>query len=172
MDGTRNHTLPPEYEKLLQLAKSNRKENKIFLEKLKKKKHRDLDQVTNQFHDDAFLKIDCLACANCCATTGPLFRNRDIQTLAENLNMKPSTFTEKYLRMDEDGDWVLKKVPCHFLGSDKMCTVYSIRPGACRDYPHTQQRNIAGKLSITLLNTMICPAVSVVVENLKRHYKV
>ncbi|HAG48373.1 MAG TPA: zinc/iron-chelating domain-containing protein, partial [Cryomorphaceae bacterium] len=41
---------------------------KLF-KKLKAKPPRDLDKVVHQLHEDAFRKIDCLDCANCCKTT-------------------------------------------------------------------------------------------------------
>lgn len=160
----------PEYEKLLFSARAKQKENKIFLHKLKKQNPTDLDIVTNDFHDEAFKKIDCLKCANCCSTSGPLFKNRDIDKLSAELKMRSSQFTDKYLHVDEEGDWVLNSLPCSFLGKDNYCTVYSARPNACREFPHTQMRNIVAKLPITFLNSMICPAVAQVVEDLKGHY--
>ena len=164
------HNIPLEYEKLLQIARGNRKENKAFFQKLKKLKPKDLDNVTNDYHEKAFQTIDCLKCANCCATTGPLLKNRDINVLSRELKMRPTEFVDSYLRTDEDGDLVFKKLPCPFLGTDNYCSVYSSRPGACRDYPHTQQRNIIEKIPVTFLNTTICPAVAIVVENLKKQY--
>ena len=121
-------------------------------------------------HDEAFEHIDCLQCANCCATTGPLLKDKDIDRLAAATKMKPSIFTEKYLRIDEDHDYVFKSHPCPFLGNDKYCSVYENRPKACADYPHTQQNKIHNKLKITFLNSMICPAVAEVVEGLKKVY--
>lgn len=165
------HKIPAEYQTLLDSAKKKRKENKVFLDKLRKKKPKDLDRITNGFHVEAFRNIDCLKCANCCSTTGPLLKNRDIDTLAVHFKMRTSAFAEKFLRMDEDGDWVFKKMPCPFLNSDNYCSVYSSRPTACKDYPHTQQRNIMEKIPVTFLNSMICPAVAIVVDKLKAHYK-
>jgi len=159
-----------EYIKILERAKKSKVENKKFLEKLKKLAPKNLDQITNQLHEEAFEKIDCLNCANCCASTGPLLLNKDIDRLAKNLKLKPSVFTEKYLRIDEDKDYVFKQMPCLFLGNDNYCSVYNDRPNACREFPHTQQRNILQKLKITYLNTTICPAVAVVVEGLKENY--
>ncbi len=160
-----------DYIRKIEQAKLQRKENKLFFEKLKKRKPSDLDQVTNELHDKAFEQIDCLKCANCCRTTGPLLRGKDIDQLAGHFKIRPAVFTEKYLRIDEDGDYVFKAMPCPFLGNDNYCSVYQHRPGACRDYPHTQQRDIRQKLNITLENTMICPAVAEVVEGLRRHYE-
>ncbi len=160
-----------DYIKIIERAKKSKVENKKFLEKLKKLAPKNLDQITNQLHEEAFENIDCLNCANCCASTGPLLLNKDIDRLAKNLKLKPSIFTEKYLRIDEDKDYVFKQMPCLFLGNDNYCSVYTDRPNACKEFPHTQQRNILQKLKITYLNTTICPAVAVVVEGLKENYK-
>jgi Fe-S-cluster containining protein len=163
--------LIPEYQKILNKAQGNKKANKVFLDKLKKENPPDLDLVTNEFHDLAFNTIDCLKCANCCTTTGPLIKNRDIDRLAAALQIKSSAFADNFLKIDEDGDYIFKSHPCPFLQHDKLCSVYSSRPDACAQFPHTQQRNIKEKLQITYLNTLICPAVAVVVENLKKHYE-
>ena len=49
--------------------------------------------------------------------------------------IKPSDFTDKYLKIDEDFDYILKKVPCEFLLKDNSCSIYDFRPKACREYP-------------------------------------
>jgi len=160
-----------EYQKILENARKKSSENKKFLDKLKTKKPNDLDLLTNELHDEAFEQIDCLECANCCRTTGPLLLNKDIDRLASELKLKPSIFTEKFVRIDEDNDYVFSNMPCPFLGNDNYCHVYDARPNACREFPHTQQRNILQKLKITYLNTLICPAVALVVDGLKEKYK-
>lgn len=160
----------PEYEKIIQQAISKKAENKKIFERLKKLQPKDLDKVTNQLHDEAFEHIDCLQCANCCDTTGPLLKDRDIERLAAATRMKLSAFAEKYLRIDEDQDYIFKSHPCPFLGHDNYCSVYDNRPKACAEYPHTQQSKVYSKLRITYLNSMICPAVAEVVEGLKKVY--
>ena len=157
----------PEYEKLLKSAVEKKKENRSFFEKLKKIPGRDLDALFNDLHEEAFEKVDCLKCANCCKTTGPLLKNKDIDRLSEQLRVKPANFVSEHLRIDEDNDYVFKKMPCPFLKDDNYCSVYSARPNACREYPHTDQRNIRSILPITYLNSMICPAVALIVEELK-----
>ncbi len=161
-----------EYLKILENARKKSSENKKFLDKLKAKKPKDLDILTNELHDEAFEQIDCLECANCCRTTGPLLLNKDIDRLATELKLKPSIFTEKFVRIDEDNDYVFSSMPCPFLGSDNYCHVYEARPNACREFPHTQQRNILQKLKITYHNTLICPAVALVIDGLKEKFKV
>lgn len=142
--------------------------NKKYFAKLKSKPPKDLDQIFHQLHDEAFEQIDCLTCANCCKTTGPLFTQKDIERLAAHLRIKPIAFIETYLRIDEDNDYVLKSVPCPFLGSDNYCSVYDYRPNACREYPHTNQRKMHTILKETEANVSICPAVYQIVERLKQ----
>jgi len=158
------------YQKMLEKAKNKSGENKKFLEKLKQKKPADLDLLTHTLHDKAFENIDCLQCANCCKTAGPLLLDKDISRLAAHFRKTPAEFTTQYVKVDEDADYIFKTLPCPFLLSDHYCSVYESRPNACREFPHTSQRNIYQKLKITYLNTMICPAVAEVVEGLKKAY--
>ena len=153
-----------------ELGKKSESENQRLVKFLKKKKPSDLDQKALQFHEEAFDCIDCLKCAMCCTTTGPLFTDKDITRLAKHFKLKDIEFREKYLRFDEDGDWVLKQVPCPFLGPDNYCTVYEDRPKACREYPHTDRRKFSQLLDLTLKNTFICPAAHHVMEALQKAY--
>ena len=148
-------------------AKSQSAANKIFLKKLKGKKFRNLDTIFHDAHEEAFEQIDCLTCANCCKTTSPIFYQKDIERVAKRLRMKPFDFIEKYLKIDEDNDYVLKQAPCPFLGSDNYCSVYEDRPTACREYPHTNRKNMYQVLDLTYKNTLVCPAVLKIVDNLK-----
>ncbi len=158
--------MKPDYLDLINHSIKNKKEIKKFFDKIKKLKPSDLDEVTNDLDEKAFEKIDCLECANCCKTTGPLLLQKDVERLAKSNKMKPSEFTIKYLQIDEDQDLIFKNMPCPFLQNDNCCSVYNDRPNACREYPHTQQRKIISKLSITYQNTFICPAVVIVVQGL------
>lgn len=158
------------YRLILEKTASKKQENEKFFERLKKKKPTDLDRVCNELHDEVFQQIDCLQCANCCSTTGPLLLSKDTERLSKALKLKPSEFADRFLRVDEDGDAVFKSMSCPFLGTDHYCSVYEARPNACREFPHTQQRNILQKLKITAKNTMICPAVALITEELKKKY--
>lgn len=160
-----NEHLSDELGKHLSKAIRNRKENKRFLLNLARKK--DIDDTFHQLHDEAFEKIDCLTCANCCKTTSPIFRDVDIDRIAKHLGMRPSHFTEKYLHIDEENDWVLNSSPCAFLGADNYCSIYDVRPKACRDYPHTDRKNMTQILDLTYRNTMVCPAVASIVEKMR-----
>lgn len=152
---------------LPQLASQKKKENQAYFKKLKKKAPRDLDSRMQILHDATFEEVDCLTCANCCKTTGPLFTNKDIDRIAKHFKMKSSDFIDQFLRVDEDNDFVLQQVPCHFLGADNYCSIYEVRPKACREYPHTDRRKFQQIGNLTVKNTTICPAAYKIVEKMK-----
>lgn len=135
---------------------------------LKKKDSRKVDDIFHDVHSEVFEMVDCLACANCCKTTSPIFYQNDIERVAKLLRMKPGDFIEKYLRVDEDKDYVLKSSPCPFLSDDNYCTVYEGRPKACREYPHTNRKKMIQLTELTFKNTHVCPAVFEMVERLKK----
>ena len=154
--------------KLPEKAKQKRNENKRFLEKLRKKPPKDLDTMMQNLHDEEFSRTDCLECANCCKTTGPLFTDNDIVRIAKHLRDKPQQFINKYLKIDEEGDYVLQQVPCAFLGADNYCSIYEVRPKACREYPHTDRKKFYQINNLTLKNVTICPAAYNIVEAMKK----
>jgi len=151
-----------------QQAKNRAVENKKFLERLKKKDSRKVDDAFHEVHEVVFEEMNCLTCANCCKTTSPIFYPADIDRLAKALRMKPGDFMELYLRTDEDNDYVLKSSPCPFLDDDNHCRVYNERPKACREYPHTDRKKMVQITVLTYKNTLVCPAVLEMVERLKR----
>lgn len=148
------------------LALKNQKEHKKFLDNLKKKPPKNIDYLVQETHDEVFEKIDCLQCANCCKTTGPLFTEKDIDRISKSLRMKPADFEAKFLKTDEDQDKVLQNLPCFFLNSDNTCNIYEVRPKACREFPHTDRKKIYQINHLTLKNTVICPAAFTFVEKM------
>lgn len=156
---------------LPRLAKDKHNENKKFFARLKKKPPKKLDYLMQELHEDEFSRTDCLQCANCCKTTGPLFTNKDITRIAKHFKMKEQTFISLYLRVDEDNDYVLQSVPCHFLGADNYCSIYEVRPKACREFPHTDRKKFQQISNLTLKNVAICPAAYNIVEEMKKRIK-
>ncbi|MFY8035891.1 MAG: YkgJ family cysteine cluster protein [Cyclobacteriaceae bacterium] len=142
-------------------------QNKKFLMGLKKKNPREVDDAFHEVHEEVFQEMDCLQCANCCKTTSPIFYQTDIERVAKALRLKPGDFIEKYLRIDEDKDYVLKSSPCPFLDAENYCNVYAYRPKACREYPHTDRKKMVQIMDLTHKNTLVCPAVLEMVERLK-----
>lgn len=157
---------------LPKLAKDKYKENKTFFTKLKKKTPKQLDYIMQELHNDEFKKTDCLDCANCCKTIGPLFTDKDINRIAKHFRQKPQQFIESYLKIDEDNDYVLQSVPCTFLGADNYCSIYDVRPKACAEFPHTDRKKFQQISDITLKNMPICPAAFNIVEAMKKRIKI
>ena len=149
-------------------AKQKSKDHKKFLDGLKKKPPKNLDYVVQETHDEVFEKIDCLQCARCCKTTGPLYTEKDIERISKHLRLKAADFETKFLKTDEDGDKVLQDLPCFFLNEDNTCSIYEVRPKACREYPHTDRKKIYQINHLTIKNVAICPATFEFLEGLKK----
>lgn len=157
---------PEEKEQILTKARLSLSKNQKYFKKLKKHK-KNLDKEVHTLHDQVFEEVDCLTCANCCITTGPMIFNSDIERIAKYLKKKPATFIDEYLKVDEDNDYVFHSMPCPFLAEDNHCLIYEVRPKACREYPHTNRKNQHQLLNRTLKNTLICPAVNKIFDRLK-----
>ncbi|HQU61355.1 MAG: YkgJ family cysteine cluster protein [Phaeodactylibacter sp.] len=155
---------------LRQRAKEEQKINKKFFQKLGQRKPKALDDTVAGLHEAVFADIDCLQCANCCKTTSPIFRDIDIDRIAAHLRQRPADFITQYLHLDEEGDYVLNSAPCPFLGAGHYCSIYEVRPKACREYPHTDRKNFHQILGLTLKNTAICPAAFEVVKRLREKF--
>ncbi len=121
-----------------------------------------------ELHDEEFEQTDCLSCANCCKTTGPLFTDKDIVRISKFLKMKPQQFISTYLRIDEENDYVLQQVPCTFLLNDHTCLIYEHRPKACAEFPHTNRKKFHQITNLTQKNVAICPAAFNIVEKMMK----
>lgn len=151
----------------IQAAKVYR-QNKELVKKLKRKLPVRFDEIVRTFQEEIFTKINCLDCANCCKTLGPRISDKDIGKLSRHLKIKPSDFTHSYLRLDEDGDYVFKTMPCPFLRQDNFCCIYDDRPSACKDYPHLDRKRIYQVLDLSLKNSFVCPVVLEVFERMRK----
>src|SRR5215471_9515908 len=140
-----------------------RKIYKQFLQRTDKNKV--LDKLPT-LHDEAFSKIDCLQCGNCCKNYSPRFKTPDIKRISKHLKMRESDFIEKYLRVDEDGDFVVRSTPCPFLGENNVCSIYEKRPSDCHRFPYTDEDVFIKRTQLTLKNSTFCPAVYYVLEKL------
>ncbi|WP_029906332.1 YkgJ family cysteine cluster protein [Prevotella sp. 10(H)] len=144
------------YENLRLLAE---KAQPSFLQYYKKNKKRlaKMDTEVQEIHDEVSDEIDCLLCANCCRTLGPALYDKDIERMAKALRIKPAEVVSSYLRIDEDGDYVFRSMPCSFLLPDNYCSIYESRPKACREYPHTDRKKFEQIFKLTVKNTETCP---------------
>jgi uncharacterized protein len=159
--------LKPELQQNLLWSAKHRKDIKKQFLRWKKQPPKGLDEQFESTHDAVFETVDCLTCAHCCKTTSPIFKERDIRRIAKAQRMSISQFSRQYLKRDDEGDWVLQSSPCSFLESEtNACSIYDVRPQACREYPHTNRKNMAGILNLTEQNAHLCPAVSSIVQKM------
>ncbi|MGV6829924.1 MAG: YkgJ family cysteine cluster protein [Flavobacteriales bacterium] len=157
---------------LPQRAKEKYQETKKVFAKLKKKPPKHFDSMMVEIHDEVFEQIDCLDCVNCCKTTAPWITDKDIKRISKHFKIKEQRFIEMYLEEGLDHEFSFKKIPCVFLGEDHSCSIYDVRPKACREYPHTNRRKFQQISEITLKNVAICPAAFTIVEEMKKRLPV
>jgi uncharacterized protein len=146
--------------------KKSRERQKIYKQYLQKTGKNQVLKKLPDLHEEAFQKIDCLQCANCCTHYSPRFKTPDVKRISRHLRMKESQFIETYLKVDEDGDFVAKTLPCPFLGADKACGIYEERPSDCRRFPYTDEDVFIKRPAITLKNSTFCPITYHVLEKL------
>lgn len=139
---------------------------KIYKRYLEKADRNAVLKQLPDLHEEAFSKIDCLQCARCCKQYSPRFKTPDIKRISRLMKMKESVFIDTYLKLDEDGDYVVKSTPCPFLGADNRCSIYEDRPSDCRRFPYTDEDVFLKRPRITLKNASFCPAVYYVLERL------
>ena len=133
-------------------------------------KHADKNEVLKKLpalHEEAFSKIDCLSCAACCKNYSPRFKTPDIKRISKLLKMRESAFIDTYLKIDDEGDYVVKSTPCPFLGADNFCSIYKDRPSDCRRFPYTDEDVILKRPQLTIKNSSFCPITFYVLEKLR-----
>jgi Fe-S-cluster containining protein len=149
-------------------SKEKQKQFKSFLARADKNK---VLKALPQLHEEAFEKVDCLQCAACCKNYSPRFKTPDVKRISKHLGMKESVFIETYLRVDDDGDFVVKTSPCPFLGADNFCSIYEDRPSDCARFPYTDEDVIIKRQQLTLKNSSFCPITYYVLDRLTQTLK-
>lgn len=117
-------------------------------------------------HKEAFEKIDCLSCAACCRNYSPRIKTPDLKRISKHLGLRESVFIEKYLLVDEEGDFVVNSKPCPFLGDDNRCSIYEQRPSDCRRFPYSDEDVFIKRKELTLKNSEFCPITYYVLERM------
>jgi len=139
---------------------------KVYKDFLAKANKNAVLKVLPDLHETAFEKIDCLSCGNCCKGYSPRFKTPDIKRISKVLGLRESMFIDKYLTIDQEGDYVLISKPCPFLGDNNSCSIYEYRPSDCKRFPYTDEDVFIKRQVITLKNSSFCPAVYFVLEKL------
>jgi hypothetical protein len=146
--------------------KKSKERQKIYKQYLQRANKNTVLKQLPDLHEEAFDKVDCLQCANCCKNFSPRFKTPDVKRISKLLRMRESDFIETYLKVDEDGDFVANTAPCPFLGADNYCSIYEDRPSDCRRFPYTDEDVIIKRQPLTLKNSTFCPITYYVLEKL------
>lgn len=150
---------------------AGKEELKAFKQMLQRADKNKVLKLLPQLHDEAFEKNDCLQCAACCKNYSPRFKTPDVKRISRHLGMRESNFIDTYLRVDEDGDFVVKRSPCPFLGNDNACSIYEVRPSDCARFPYTDEDVILKRQPLTLKNASFCPITFYVLQQLSQQLK-
>lgn len=101
--------------------------------------------------------LKCKRCGACCSAvlfkTGVLLFPQEVERLSIRAGVSKRQFKDKY-SYTEDGRRFLK-LPCPFY-KDGECSVYSVRPLVCREFPLNQIVPKNGRMWMTV--NMDCPA--------------
>ena len=146
--------------------KTSREHQKLYKGLLSRAGRNEVLAAIPDLHEKAFQDIDCLKCANCCKRFSPRFKGPDIKRISKVMGMKEGDFIGKYLRQDEDGDYVANTLPCPFLEKDNKCRIYEDRPSDCRRFPYTDEDVLLKRPVLTQKNSTFCPIVVSVLEGL------
>jgi Fe-S-cluster containining protein len=144
-------------------SKDKQKQFKRYLDRVNPSK---LIRELPELHSEAFSKIDCLDCANCCKNHSPTFKATDIKRISKYLGLKEADFVDTFLKLDEENDFVVKQSPCAFLNEDNSCHIYDVRPSDCSRYPYTEEDVFIKRKALTMANSMVCPAVFHILEKI------
>ncbi|MFM7672516.1 MAG: YkgJ family cysteine cluster protein [Bacteroidota bacterium] len=152
----------------IRLAESRHKVYRQFLERVNRNKALAL---LPDLHEAASEATDCLQCAQCCKSFSPRFKTPDIKRISRVMGLRESEFIERYLKVDDEGDYVTRTTPCPLLGADNHCSIYADRPSDCRRFPYTDEDVLIKRSRITLENVRFCPITYRVVEGLMEKLK-
>jgi len=132
---------------------------KAFASSKGKKGLKSLNARAAVLHEEFFDHFDCLQCAGCCKGISPVLNSNDINRIAKSRKEDPKEFEQNLTIRDKEGDMGFKKTPCCFLGELNKCSIYQLRPKACREYPHTDAYNFESHWQLHLKNIAHCPGV-------------
>ena len=157
--------------KIKEKAKEKEDENWMFRLFLKGYENDDLDDIVHELFRQVSAAIDCTACANCCKKITPHLNQKDILKLSKTLEIEPKRLISDYLYKNEDGDLVMRRMPCPFL-IEKKCAHYDSRPADCISYPHLHKNDFTYRLIGVIQNYSVCPIVFNIYEALKHKLRV
>jgi Fe-S-cluster containining protein len=146
-------------------------QNSLLRKALMQHSTQDVDAFVTTIATAVTAQIDCTSCANCCKTLHPDLQSHEIDALAQQLTITPQDFKNKYTNNPNatSENCHFKNKPCAFLTNDK-CTVYSLRPLSCADFPNLHKPNFKYRYKRIMDFYNMCPIIYNTVQQLKTHY--
>ena len=146
---------------------AHKRRMRAFLTRTENNPPRGLDNLVKNIDQEVWKEIDCLSCSNCCRQMTPTFTSSDVRRISKHLGMSSDSFRERWLRLDQNGDWMNRSLPCQFLDTQtNMCSIYEVRPRDCAGFPHLTRRKMSDYMVWHKQNIEYCPATFSMVEKL------
>lgn len=97
------------------------------------------DQKMPEIQDRILSVFVCQQCGNCCKIAGGYvyITLPEMQEMARYFGINEIDFLDRFVRK-EDGRLLISSPrhrPACFLNLENRCTIYAVRPSACRTYP-------------------------------------
>src|SRR6267154_1218328 len=80
--------------------KKHLKEYTTFLRGLPRRKLKGLSSKFYRLHKEAYSKIDCGQCANCCKVMTPTYTKSEVKRISAHVGMTEKEYWKKYLKKD------------------------------------------------------------------------
>ena len=131
-----------------------------------------LDKEFKILHNKYFKNYDCSRCRKCCKKLHANFKEGEIEKASKKLNLSKEEFIKRYLKKS-DSNYSTKRIPCPFFKNSK-CVLGEDKPKTCKEYPFTNKKGRIFSLYSTMDNTLVCPVINNIIEELKKtyHFKV
>ncbi len=89
---------------------------------------------------DKGLRFECTQCGNCCTNHGDYtyvyLAEADVEAIAAHLGLSRRSFLARYCTREDGFVSLRMDAPaCPFLGADRRCAIYPVRPKQCATWP-------------------------------------
>ncbi len=125
-----------------------------------------IDSLIHELNTAITPQIDCTQCGNCCKTLMIQVERKEVERVANNMNLSSSVFEELYIEKGSSDLMIMNAIPCHFL-EDKRCSIYTDRFSSCKEFPALHLPNFTSRLFTVFMHYRRCPIIFNVVEALK-----
>ncbi len=143
-----------------------------FLSKIQKDPPLLLDIYADAIEKEVWAEVNCLSCSNCCRRMTPTYTFQDLKRISAHLGMTIKAYKEKWLYLNNKGEWMNKSQPCQFLDlKTNMCAIYEVRPADCAGFPHLTKKKMVEYMHVHKQNVEYCPATFTMVKKLMKVVK-